>query len=78
MFSAREAPTYPSGFVGMIGCWAAVFIEALVLLFYLKRENRRRDKVQAQDSGAPLDSQDGMDNFSDKTDLENLSFRYIY
>uniref|UniRef100_A0A0B7KN60 Major facilitator superfamily (MFS) profile domain-containing protein n=2 Tax=Bionectria ochroleuca TaxID=29856 RepID=A0A0B7KN60_BIOOC len=78
MFSAREAPTYPSGFVGMIGCWAAVFIEALVLLFYLKRENRRRDKVQAQDSGAPLDSQDDMDNFSDKTDLENLSFRYIY
>ncbi|VUC21473.1 unnamed protein product [Clonostachys rosea] len=78
MFKAQEAPTYPSGFVGMIGCWAAVFVEALVLLFYLKRENRRRDRLQAQDGETPSDSQDDMDNFSDKTDLENLSFRYIY
>ncbi|KAF4462350.1 major facilitator superfamily transporter [Fusarium albosuccineum] len=78
MFRASEAPKYPTGFIGMVGCWAAVFVEALVLLLYLKRENRRRDKLQAQGGESPPHTQEDIDNFSDKTDRENLSFRYVY
>ncbi|UPL00204.1 hypothetical protein LCI18_011138 [Fusarium solani-melongenae] len=78
MFRASEVPRYPTGFLGMIGCWAAVFVEAILLLIYLKRENRRRDKVQAERGETASEEQDEMDNFSDKTDRENITFRYVY
>lgn len=55
----------------------ANFIEiALVLMLRiaLALENRRRDRVQAEQGRRDLDET----AFSDLTDKENLNFRYIY
>lgn len=46
--------------------------------FILRRENRRRDKLQSAMEGG-LEGRDlDITAFADMTDKENLNFRYIY
>ncbi|OJJ81772.1 uncharacterized protein ASPGLDRAFT_75930 [Aspergillus glaucus CBS 516.65] len=73
-YKDSQAPRYPLGIWSMI---VANFIEiALVLMLRiaLALENRRRDRVQAEQGRRDLDET----AFSDLTDKENLNFRYIY
>ncbi|KAJ4329419.1 hypothetical protein N0V84_000053 [Fusarium piperis] len=74
----QRGPRYQTAFIGMIGYLATMFVEAIVLLIYLERENRRRDKVQAKRGETASEEQDEIDNFPDKTDRENITFRYVY
>lgn len=78
MFRQSEAPVYPSGFVGMVVCWVAVFIQAVLLLFWFKWENHRRDKIESAPDYVPPLMEDGSGSLTDLTDKENMSFRYIY
>ncbi|PFH57766.1 hypothetical protein XA68_14593 [Ophiocordyceps unilateralis] len=75
LFIAAEAPSYTSGFLAIMTCFAICVMLCLALRFYLWRENRRRDKVQRLD-GCEFDN--GVLNLLDKTDKELQTFRYVY
>ncbi|GLI73375.1 hypothetical protein PoHVEF18_001592 [Penicillium ochrochloron] len=81
LFFTREAPKYQSGFLAIIICLVICVIVGLALLFYLRWENSRRDKMsvgavatanQEKYSGAT------QRELIDTTDLKNMEFRYVY
>ncbi|KAI1169688.1 putative MFS allantoate transporter [Nemania sp. FL0916] len=77
-YLTSQAPSYELGIWSMI---VSHLIEALiitVLWFLLRRENSRRDQLQAAAEGG-LEGRD-LDTtaFADMTDRENMNFRYIY
>ncbi|KAJ5578610.1 uncharacterized protein N7459_007574 [Penicillium hispanicum] len=78
---AREAPSYPSGFAGMLVCFACSAVIALLLRFYCIWENSKRDAAAVAvgdlaEDGAPVPS--AALNLMDKTDREIPQFRYAY
>ncbi|CAI6098830.1 unnamed protein product [Clonostachys chloroleuca] len=75
LFSAREAPTYQSGFFSLMVCFAIATAACLALRFYLVFENRRQDRAGFDDSILPSDALDI--NMMDKTDKEIKQFRYV-
>ncbi|KAK5636313.1 hypothetical protein RRF57_012025 [Xylaria bambusicola] len=77
-FLTNQAPYYELGIWSMI---VSHLIEVLLIITFwilLRRENERRDKIQAAMEGG-LECRD-LDTtaFADMTDKENLNFRYIY
>lgn len=72
MFFESEAPSYPSGFLAMIICFALSALACLALRFHLVRQNKIRDRKQ---SGLVDDSDL---NLSDMTDKNIPQFRYTY
>ena len=52
-------------------------VAVIFLRFYLKRQNKRKEELLA---AADLSSADPnlVHAFEDKTDQENLNFRYVY
>ncbi|KAL2828775.1 major facilitator superfamily domain-containing protein [Aspergillus cavernicola] len=78
---AREAPSYPSGFAGMLICFACSAVISIVLRFYIIWENKKRDSIReapgnAEFDGIPVSS--ASLNLIDKTDRELRQFRYVY
>jgi hypothetical protein len=78
---AYEAPSYPSGFAGMLVCFACSASIILILRFYLMWENKKRDAIgEAPDvveiDGVPVPAFSL--NLIDKTDREINQFRYVY
>jgi hypothetical protein len=74
---ADEAPSYPSGFAGMLVCFACSAISCLILRFYLIWENNKRDAIgEAPDvveiDGVPVPASSL--NLIDRTDRES----YVY
>ncbi|KAL4973529.1 major facilitator superfamily domain-containing protein [Aspergillus desertorum] len=76
LFFDDEAPSYPSGFLGMLICFGVSLALALGLRYYLIWENRRRDRL------GYVDSEDSLEDLNaavlDKTDKQLLQFRYVY
>ncbi|WVQ79769.1 hypothetical protein IAT38_001869 [Cryptococcus sp. DSM 104549] len=72
-FISTESPPYRSGMFACIVCFAATIPMGFALRLYYVRENRRRDRLQAE-MGEVAEPDAG--DFSDRTDVENLSFRY--
>ncbi|OCF41073.1 allantoate permease [Kwoniella heveanensis CBS 569] len=72
-FIATEVPAYKSGMLACMICFAITIPIGFLLRLYYTRENKRRDRLAAE-SGEEVDANGG--DFSDKTDIENLSFRY--
>ncbi|KAL4782216.1 major facilitator superfamily domain-containing protein [Aspergillus varians] len=77
----REAPSYPSGFAGMLVCFACSTIVILLLRFYLIWENSKREAMGdlpeiAEIDGMPVSA--ASLNLIDKTDRELHQFRYVY
>ena len=60
-----------------LACYACLTVAVIFLRFYLKRQNKRKDELLA---AAALSSADPnlVHAFEDKTDQENLNFRYVY
>ncbi|KAJ5825294.1 Major facilitator superfamily domain general substrate transporter [Penicillium riverlandense] len=77
---AREAPSYPSGFAGMLVCFSVSAIISLLIRFYCIWENRKRDAAAAavnlEQDGVPVSW--AAFNLTDKTDRELHQFRYVY
>lgn len=65
-----------SGFIGTATCFgfAIVFIGALRVV--LASENARRDQFQKRDGGGFVGEAPSLD-LTDRTDKENLDFRYV-
>ncbi|KIX01809.1 uncharacterized protein Z518_09536 [Rhinocladiella mackenziei CBS 650.93] len=77
-YKTDQAPNYELGIWSMI---VSHLLEVCVIITFwvlMSRENRRRDKIQAQEEGG-LEGRDlDATAFGDLTDRENLNFRYIY
>ncbi|KAJ5398829.1 Major facilitator superfamily domain general substrate transporter [Penicillium sp. CMV-2018d] len=78
---AREAPSYSSGFAGMLVCFACSAILSILLRFYCIWENKKRDNIHIPSEG--LEEEGGPAvlaslNLTDKTDKEMHQFRYVY
>jgi len=71
LFKSYEDPPYRSGMLACLVCFAALLPIAGSLRLYYIRENKRRDRLQAE-RGEVADEGD----FEDLTDVQNLSFRY--
>lgn len=78
---AREAPSYSSGFAGMVVCFAFSAFITIILRFYCIWENKKRDSMQIPEEGFGEDGEPvGLAslNLTDKTDREMHQFRYVY
>ncbi|EXJ88140.1 hypothetical protein A1O1_05068 [Capronia coronata CBS 617.96] len=77
-YKTDQAPGYNLGIWSMI---VSHLIEVVVVVAFwalMRAENRRRDKVQAEEEGG-LEGRDlDATAFGDLTDRENMNFRYIY
>ncbi|KAJ4400958.1 hypothetical protein N0V91_008337 [Didymella pomorum] len=76
LFFAKEAPSYPSGFLAMMVCCGAALVLCFVLRLFLMRENKKRDRETGIE-GVSVDEA-GDVNFADMTDKEMRTFRYVY
>ncbi|WVQ72670.1 hypothetical protein IAR50_002229 [Cryptococcus sp. DSM 104548] len=72
-WDANETPAYKSGMLACIVCFTVTIPLAGALRLFYVYENKRRDRMQAE-KGDRGEVEVG--NFADKTDVENLSFRY--
>lgn len=80
LFFESQAPTYSSGFLGLIICLVVAFILCFVTRFYLMWENRSRDRAAANLETQDVEGTEDqiMLNLMDKTDKEISQFRYVY
>ncbi|KAJ6006318.1 hypothetical protein N7451_004262 [Penicillium sp. IBT 35674x] len=81
LFFARQAPRYQSGFLAVIICLVACVVISLIMLFYLRWENGRRDK-QGVSGGCATNGTESkpmeQGELLDITDRQNEKFRYAY
>lgn len=81
MFS-REAPSYTSGFAGILVCFSCSTILIFVFRFYLMWENKKRDAAVGEPSQTiQIDGErisTSALNLLDKTDRDLPQFRYVY
>ncbi|KAJ6440130.1 allantoate permease [Purpureocillium lavendulum] len=73
-FRESESPSYPTGFRAFYVSTALMIVILVGLYIHLWRENSRRDKIS---TAYNPDDQADMGAFLDKTDKEQLSFRYV-
>ncbi|CDO94595.1 unnamed protein product [Kluyveromyces dobzhanskii CBS 2104] len=74
-FIATQAPGYTGAKIALVVCYAAAMVLISLIYFANVRENKRRDKIEAERGYEEV-----MENieFADLTDFENLKFRYAY
>lgn len=72
-FQSSDAPDYSHGYKGLLACIVVAMAAILAYGYLCHRENKRRDAMGAADSD---DGDSGA--FSDLTDKEKPSFRYVY
>ena len=77
-YKTSQSPTYELGIWSMIVSHLIEVCLISTFWFLMKRENARRDKIQAAQEGG-LEGRDlNATAYGDLTDRENLNFRYIY
>ncbi|KAK1472841.1 hypothetical protein CABS01_16132 [Colletotrichum abscissum] len=75
-FRSQDAPKYFLAIAVVLVCFCAALLTAIVLRLYMAWQNRRRDSKYGNVDG--VEKVDGMRfGMHDKTDLENLDFRYV-
>lgn len=74
VFRASDAPDYSHGYVGLLSCIAVAIAAIIAYGTVCAMENRQRDREQAD--GIAEDDEEVA--FSDLTDKQKRSFRYIY
>ncbi|GAA3292055.1 hypothetical protein GCM10020218_066130 [Dactylosporangium vinaceum] len=77
VFLDRDAPKYFIAFGVHIGCYVCLTISVIFLRWYLSHQNRKKERV-LRESGLDPNEQNLAHAFEDRTDQENMYFRYIY
>ncbi|KAG0159683.1 hypothetical protein PDIDSM_7206 [Penicillium digitatum] len=77
VFLDRDSPRYHIAWSVHLACYACMAFAVIYLRFHLKRENARKDKLLAEEGLSTADPT-LIHAFEDKTDRENLNFRYVY
>ena len=76
LFQANAAPTYRSGYIGLV---AVIITGTAIILTYgllCKLENQKRDRDHGGASQHQTEAEIFSEAFSDKTDKEKPNFRY--
>lgn len=60
-----------------MACYVCMVIAVVYLRFHLKHQNAKKDKLLAE-AGLTAADPSLVHAFEDKTDRENLNFRYVY
>jgi hypothetical protein len=77
VFLERDAPRYFIAFATHLGCYVVLVGAIIFLRFYLRGQNKKRDKLAA-DGVAEARDENLTRAWDDLTDKENLNFRYVY
>jgi hypothetical protein len=81
VFLSWDSPRYLIAFSTHIGCYVLLVLVLIFLRFYLKAQNAKKIKLQAEltAAGTPGVVDGNMVHaFDDLTDKENPNFRYVY
>jgi hypothetical protein len=81
VFLTWDAPRYFIAFSTHMGCYVLLILTLIFLRFWLKRENMRKDRLQAELAASGVAGavdEDLAHAFDDLTDRENLNFRYVF
>ncbi|KAH8695513.1 putative 2-ketogluconate transporter [Talaromyces proteolyticus] len=77
VFLKRDAPRYFIAFSVHLVCYSLMLVAIFFLRWWLKRENAKKDallRTEIPEAGDP----DMVHAFEDRTDRENVNFRYVY
>ncbi|KAL3455687.1 hypothetical protein BJX64DRAFT_294814 [Aspergillus heterothallicus] len=77
VFLDTDSPRYFTAFGVHLGCYACLTVTVIFLRFYLSRQNKRKEEM-LREAGLDLGEQDLAHAFEDRTDRENVYFRYTY
>ena len=72
IFVAKDAPQYRPAEITILACWAAGFCDLLLLWWYLRWQNRKKEAARKRPGYAKVAKQE----FLDLTDKENPEFVY--
>lgn len=75
VFLGWDAPTYHIAFGVHLACYSIMTMCVIFLRFYLLRQNKKREAMLQAAGGADPNL---LHAFEDRTDRENLNFRYCY
>ncbi|RLL93481.1 hypothetical protein CFD26_101905 [Aspergillus turcosus] len=73
-FRESEAPGYRSAYIAMLVGYMVKLVSITALYVYMYLENRRRDRMSAEESDEDKGIENGM---LDQTELDNKQFRYV-
>lgn len=81
VFLTWDSPRYLIAFSTHMGCYVLLVLVLIFLRFWLRAQNAKKDRVQAELAAAGatgvVDEQ-MLHAFDDLTDRENPNFRYVY
>ncbi|KAJ5618517.1 hypothetical protein N7528_006628 [Penicillium herquei] len=77
VFLDWDAPRYHIAWSVHLACYACMTAAVIFLRFYLIRQNKKKDEMLAA-AGVTTADPNLIHAFEDKTDQENLNFRYVY
>ncbi|KAJ5110552.1 hypothetical protein N7532_001087 [Penicillium argentinense] len=77
VFLDWDAPRYHIAWSVHLACYACMTVAVIFLRFYLIKQNKKKDAILAEQGLSAADP-NLIHAFEDKTDQENLNFRYIY
>lgn len=72
-FISSQAPGYSTGYNAILGCLVIAIVSLAVYAVGLMLENRRRDRIEGQQTELP-----NAVALEDCTDKEKFGFRYVY
>ena len=81
MFLNWDGPRYLIAFSTHMGCYVLLVLVLIFLHFYLKAQNTKKERLQAELSAAGTSGivdEKMVHAFDDLTDKENPNFRYVY
>ncbi|CAG8949457.1 hypothetical protein HYFRA_00007687 [Hymenoscyphus fraxineus] len=79
VFLTWNAPRYFIAFAVHMGCYIVLVFVLIFLRFWLKAQNAKKDRIQAELASQPgVVDAELVHAFDDLTDRENLNFRYVY
>lgn len=64
-----------------MGCYVLLVVNIIFLRWYLMRQNKKKDALQAEVAAAGTNGvvdEQMVHAFDDLTDRENVNFRYVY
>ena len=70
LWTTKDSPRYLSGLICSLVAWGILLVLMLAIWFLFSRENKRRERIMSEGYVVPYEAGE------DKTDKEDLTFRY--
>ncbi|KAL4880526.1 major facilitator superfamily domain-containing protein [Aspergillus karnatakaensis] len=77
VFLDNDAPRYFTAFGVHLGCYVCLTIAVVLLRFHLSAQNKKKERM-LREAGLDPEEENLAHAFEDRTDRENLYFRYMY